>query len=79
MAIDYASKIPNNVNLDQNKTLQRALEGWQPKYLEWWKEMGPSVDCWVKSGAMSPSWMDMWWTPWNVEARMTGEYGGVNY
>jgi benzoyl-CoA 2,3-dioxygenase component B len=41
MAIDYASKIPNNVNLDQNKTLQRALEGWQPKYLEWWKEMGP--------------------------------------
>ncbi|MBX7115558.1 MAG: benzoyl-CoA 2,3-epoxidase subunit BoxB [Myxococcaceae bacterium] len=41
MTIDYASRIPNNVNLHENKTLQRALESWQPKYLEWWKEMGP--------------------------------------
>ena len=41
MAIDYASKIPNNVDLDSNKQLQRALEHWQPKYLDWWREMGP--------------------------------------
>jgi benzoyl-CoA 2,3-dioxygenase component B len=41
MAIDYASKIPNNVGLDSNKGLQRALEHWQPRYLEWWREMGP--------------------------------------
>src|SRR5450432_215544 len=36
-----AEKIPNNVNLSGNKRLQRALEHWQPKYIQWWKEMGP--------------------------------------
>ncbi len=41
MGINYADKIPNNVGLDQNKQLQRALEHWQPKYLDWWREMGP--------------------------------------
>ena len=39
--IDYNERIPNNVNLSENKTLQRALERWQPAYLDWWKEMGP--------------------------------------
>jgi benzoyl-CoA 2,3-epoxidase subunit B len=34
-------KIPNNVNLASDKKLQRALEQWQPKYLDWWREMGP--------------------------------------
>ncbi|MBP1604687.1 MAG: Benzoyl-CoA oxygenase component [Acidobacteria bacterium] len=33
--------IPNNVNLSSNKRLQRALEHWQPRYLDWWREMGP--------------------------------------
>ena len=41
MNIDYNEKIPNNVNLSTDKTLQRALERWQPNYLQWWKEMGP--------------------------------------
>ena len=41
MSIDYSERIPNNVNLASNKTLQRALEHWQPGYLEWWKQMGP--------------------------------------
>ncbi len=36
-----AEKIPNNVNLAGNKRLQRALEHWQPKYIQWWKDMGP--------------------------------------
>ena len=40
-AIDYNQKIPNNVDLVSDRTLQRALEHWQPNYLEWWKEMGP--------------------------------------
>ena len=40
-AIDYAEKIPNNVGLDQDQTLQRALEHWQPSYLSWWNDMGP--------------------------------------
>ena len=41
MSINYSEKIPNNVDLANNKTLQRALEHWQPKYLDWWREMGP--------------------------------------
>ncbi|RKY17182.1 MAG: benzoyl-CoA 2,3-epoxidase subunit BoxB [Planctomycetota bacterium] len=40
--IDYESKIPNNVELHTDKRLQRALEHWLPKYIEWWKEMGPT-------------------------------------
>ena len=39
--IDYSQKIPNNVNLSEDRTLQRALEHWQPNYLEWWNDMGP--------------------------------------
>jgi benzoyl-CoA 2,3-dioxygenase component B len=35
-------KIPNNVNLSQDKRLLRALEKWQPDYLRWWGEAGPS-------------------------------------
>ena len=42
MAIDYAEKIPNNVNIANDKTLQRALEHWQPSFLNWWQEMGPT-------------------------------------
>ncbi len=40
-AIDYSEKIPNNVNLSEDRTLQRALEHWQPNYLQWWNDMGP--------------------------------------
>jgi benzoyl-CoA 2,3-epoxidase subunit B len=36
-----AEKIPNNVNLGDNKRLQRALEHWQPAYIQWWRDMGP--------------------------------------
>jgi benzoyl-CoA 2,3-dioxygenase component B len=35
------TKIPNNVNLSEDKKLQRALEAWQPNFISWWKEMGP--------------------------------------
>src|ERR687897_243293 len=34
-------RIPNNVGLNSNKRLQRALEHWQPAYLDWWRDMGP--------------------------------------
>ena len=40
--IDYSQKIPNNVALSSDKRLQRALEEWQPNYLEWWNSVGPS-------------------------------------
>ena len=39
--IDYLERIPNNVDLAGDRRLQRALEDWQPKFLEWWKDMGP--------------------------------------
>ncbi len=41
MAIDYLERIPNNVNLSENRRLQRALESWQPGFLNWWKDTGP--------------------------------------
>src|SRR3954463_3783381 len=40
--IDLQALIPNNVNLGENRQLQRALEHWQPAFLNWWDEMGPS-------------------------------------
>jgi benzoyl-CoA 2,3-dioxygenase component B len=40
--IDYAQKIPNNVDLKSDKRLQRALESWQPNFLDWWGTMGPT-------------------------------------
>jgi benzoyl-CoA 2,3-dioxygenase component B len=40
-AINYNEKIPNNVNLSDDRTLQRALEQWQPNFLKWWDGMGP--------------------------------------
>jgi benzoyl-CoA 2,3-dioxygenase component B len=35
-------RIPNNVNLSEDKKLLRALEKWLPDYLDWWREMGPA-------------------------------------
>jgi benzoyl-CoA 2,3-epoxidase subunit B len=34
-------KIPNNVNLSSDRRLQRALEAWQPNFLQWWMDVGP--------------------------------------
>jgi len=39
--IDYNQKIPNNVDLAGDRTLQRALEQWQPNFIDWWCEVGP--------------------------------------
>ena len=41
MAINYNERIPNNVDLADNRRLQRALEAWQPEFLNWWHELGP--------------------------------------
>ena len=40
-AVDINAKIPNNVELASDRRLQRALESWQPKFIDWWKHMGP--------------------------------------
>ena len=40
-SIDYNERIPNNVNLADDRGLKRALEQWQPNFLSWWDDMGP--------------------------------------
>ncbi len=40
-AVSLNAKIPNNVDLAADKRLQRALEQWQPRFLDWWQEVGP--------------------------------------
>ena len=40
---DYTEKIPNNVGLREDRRLQRALESWQPNFLNWWETMGPTL------------------------------------
>ncbi len=40
-SINYSETIPNNVDLAGDRTLQRALEQWQPNFLSWWSDMGP--------------------------------------
>ena len=41
--INYADRIPNNVNLSDDRALARALERWQPAFLDWWRDMGPDA------------------------------------
>ncbi|MBO0728587.1 MAG: benzoyl-CoA 2,3-epoxidase subunit BoxB [Acidimicrobiaceae bacterium] len=40
-SVDIDAAIPNNVNLGGDRRLQRALESWQPKFVQWWRELGP--------------------------------------
>lgn len=42
MELSYQERIPNNVDLGSNRTLQRALEQWQPAFVKWWQGMGPT-------------------------------------
>ena len=41
MNVDINTKIPNNVGLGEDRKLQKALEAWQPNFIEWWMDMGP--------------------------------------
>ncbi len=41
MNVDYDGLIPNNVNLNGDDRVKRALETWHPGYLDWWMGMGP--------------------------------------
>jgi len=34
-------EIPNNVDLDHDQQLRRALATWHPRFLQWWNEVGP--------------------------------------
>ena len=33
MNVDYSTKIPNNVNLSEDRQVLKALEGWHPGYM----------------------------------------------
>ena len=39
--VNYDTLIPNNVSLSTDRRLQRALEKWHPKFLNWWLRRGP--------------------------------------
>jgi benzoyl-CoA 2,3-dioxygenase component B len=41
VTVDYDGLIPNNVGLNADPRLRRALESWHPGCLEWWRERGP--------------------------------------
>src|SRR5437667_3711864 len=41
MNVDYDGLIPNNVGLNADARLRRALESWHPGYLDWWRARGP--------------------------------------
>ena len=41
MNVDYDGMIPNNVGLNQDVRVRKALEKWHPGYLDWWQDMGP--------------------------------------
>src|SRR5713101_2380741 len=51
--VDLSAKIPNNVDLSQDKRLLRTMEQWQPDYIQWWMDMGPSgfqaTDIWLRT------------------------------
>ena len=40
-AVDYSTKIPNNVALVDDQRVLKALEQWHPGYIDWWMTMGP--------------------------------------
>ena len=40
-AVDYSTKIPNNVGLVNDARVLKALEQWHPGYIDWWNTMGP--------------------------------------
>ncbi len=40
-SVDIDAAIPNNVDLGGDRRLQRALEAWQPRFLQWWRHLGP--------------------------------------
>ncbi len=41
MDVDYDGLIPNNVGLNADPRVKKALETWHPGYIDWWKTMGP--------------------------------------
>jgi len=51
--MSLSDSIPNNVDLGDDRKLLRALEKWQPNFLQWWMDMGPEGfqedDIWLRT------------------------------
>ena len=43
MSINYDERIPNNVDISGDRRLKRALEKWQPIFIDWWNSVGPQI------------------------------------
>ena len=41
ISVDYDGMIPNNVGLNHDMRVRKALESWHPGYIDWWKDRGP--------------------------------------
>ena len=41
MDVNYDGMIPNNVQLNDDMRVRKALEKWHPGYIDWWNDMGP--------------------------------------
>ena len=54
MSIDLNARIPNNVNLADDRRLQRALESWQPSFIDWWQELGPEGSIRITTSICAP-------------------------
>ncbi len=39
--VDYDGLIPNNVGLNADARVRKALETWHPGYIDWWQDRGP--------------------------------------
>jgi len=39
--VNYDTRIPNNVDLSNDKRVLKALEKWHPGYIKWWSELIP--------------------------------------
>ena len=40
-SVNYDGLIPNNVGLNADERVKKALEKWHPGYIDWWMGMGP--------------------------------------
>jgi len=59
MSIDYSERIPNNVDLAEDRRLQRALESWQPGSRSGGERWAHHADPGV-GGYLRPRWMGCW-------------------
>ena len=41
--VNYSDLIPNNIDLNSDRRLKRALESWHPKFVNWWTTYGPDA------------------------------------